>query len=559
MNIDNNLVSSIIKNKDYIKGMGSGLLSFLFFILFFEGLSFFLGLRLSIWVPVAAFFLSLVGSLLSGGWKAALGLVIFIGISIAFSFLSFDTAYDSLTYHETTICYLIEGWNPVFEYAFPESLWSKHYARAQELLGSSIAFATGYLETGKSVSLMFILASLFLAFYFLKNLWRQLSNNHILIVTIILIINPVVLSQITTFYNDLFLYPGLVVLFLSLLDAYKNCRGNSISWFDWIIALMFTAILINTKFTHFFYCGLVWIGFLIMGIINGRKGYSLRIIMVASFALIIGVIWIGWNPYITNLINTGDPFYPLLTGDVDIMSSNTPDIYNDDNRFVNFFKSQLSTETDAWILITHPLNFKNYFATTLDSRTLGFGALFLPLFLLSVYLMIKTKAPKNFVIVYLLSIVSCFIFSQAWWARYAPMIWATLGISVLYSFISHKCVIVRKIIIAGTLINLILVGIRSNTQSIIGRIQWQNFIEYSKNREIKVSLNGNEVMRRHLKEHDINYIDCPPDNLNISNTYTIIGNPKHEMVIFYEVEYDYQKNLSPIRKVIFNYSKIKKD
>lgn len=549
--MNHNLLNST-RNQVLFFGTGLGLLSFLFALLVFDGISILIHVKnyaLIGWISI------LIGGCFSyfwGGWRSLLSFLFCLLIALGISFCSFDTASDSLGYHENTIISLIEGWNPISDPEKPVSLWTRHYARAQELMAANIIALTGIIETGKAVGLLFLFTSAFLVFAYLRKIYTGIDNRKLLIVTLILTLNPVVLSQILTFYNDLYLYPGLLILFFALLSNYLSKTKSRI---DWTIALMVTVLLINTKFTHFFYCGLVWLFFIFVASIYSKKQFIIKSLIVGIIAVFIGVGIVGFNPYLTNTYNYGDPFYPLLTGDVDIMTGNTPPIYYGSNRVENFLKSQVSLQNNSWSLVKNPINKLNYFSTTLDSRTMGFGPFYLLLLIFSLFMMLVSKPGKWIWIIYLGSLLLCFIFPQSWWARYVPMAWAPIGISVLASYLSKRISWLRKATIIFVAINLLLVGVRSNAQSVVGNLQWHNFINISKGREIKVYVDSNIPMLRHLEEYGVDYIEVPMESMDSSRIYTIVGNPENEMMPIFELPPDYVNSLGLLNNKILQYSK----
>ena len=63
-------------------------------------------------------------------------------------------------------------------------------------------------------------------------------------------------------------------------------------------------------------------------------------------ALIFSVCIIGFNPYVTNTINNGNPLYPLAGKDkIDIMTPNTPASFRYDGQFEKLIKSLLAMPT----------------------------------------------------------------------------------------------------------------------------------------------------------------------------------------------------------------------
>lgn len=370
--------------------------------------------------------------------KKTLIVLLFFGIfivSLLLGYFTFDTTFDSISYHKPTIQALASNWNPIYSHRNDLGLWTLHYARGLELQASSIVTSGLGLETSKGINFMFFFATSALAFVALKKSFMMLSLRQIFIVVFVLMSNPVVLSQLFTFYNDAYLYMETISMIALFIIWRKDCENRGI--YD-IMLLSVTIIAVNTKFTHLFFGCLLWGGYWLY--LWCFKDYKLlkRSFLVGGCALLVGIGFIGFNPYITNFINSGDPFYPLLSNTVDIMSGNTPEIFINDNRILAFVKAQLSSETQAWSILTTNITLEDVLKPSADSRTLGFGLLFAPLLICSITLMMMTRPGKELWIAFSLSLVPLCFFEQSWWARYIPFPWIIIAISIISYFKSKK-------------------------------------------------------------------------------------------------------------------------
>lgn len=371
--------------------------------------------------------------------SAALFLGAFL-ISLILGYFSFDTTYDSIYYHKPTIEALVNGWNPIYDDGENLCMWTLHYARGLELQASSIASSYFGLEASKSINFLFLFATFSLSFCAISKSFALLSKKQVLIATLILMLNPVVLSQLFTFYNDFYLYLesiSLVSLFIILYKSEENC---SLYYFMLLTA---TLLAVNTKFTHFFFGCLLWGAFWVYLFYKRKYNLLKKSLILGIIALVLGAVFIGYNPYVTNFLKTGDPFYPLLSNKVDIMTSNTPEILIDDNRFIAFLKAQLSNETIAWALIRGKINVADIITPSADSRTYGFGILFFPIFLCTITLMLITKADKKLWLALILILLPIAFFEQSWWARYVPFPWAITTLAAISYYRSKKLILSR--------------------------------------------------------------------------------------------------------------------
>lgn len=537
-------------------GAGLGIVLFLFLTLLLSGITMLFGGILEAWIPIVALLGGIVTSYYIGRVKGVLLMIISLLVPLMLALLTFDTATDSLGYHEITIDHLLSGWNYIQAPMKPESEWVRHYARAQELMSAALISLIELTEAGKAVNAMYMFGALCLSYSFIRSLWPGLRHIEALISSCVLIFNPVCISQVLTFYNDLFLYPGLVVTALALGSEYRGVGSGKN--YGYIAAFMFTAILINTKFTHFFYVGLIWIGFIALCIVRHHGRMALNLTGFAIGTLLVGVLILGWNPYITNIQLTGDPFYPLLSGNVDIMTGNTPAIYFGHGRAYNFLLSQFSTEGEAWGLFRHPTSVSVIASTTLDARTMGFGALYSVIFIMSVIMMIVSRQGLKGWLLYFLPLLMCFIFEQTWWARYVPMAWAPIGISVIGSYLRNRGRLLRGAMVVIVVVDLLLVGVRSNAQSVVGGMQWRYFLENAKGGPIIVDFKSNPAFRRHLDERDVKYVEISRDSMVGDRVYTIVGNRKIEDMPVYECDIYYSNNDNWLKSYILNYSEVER-
>lgn len=414
-------------------------LLFIFINLFFSAFTLLCGYTIGPWILAASILITIF---LGVYFKKPSSTALFLGaflISLLLGYFSFDTTFDSISYHKPTIEALVGGWNPIYDEGENLGMWTLHYARGLELQASSIASYLG-IEASKSINFLFFFATFSLSFCGLYKSFASLSKKQVLIATFVLMLNPVVLSQLFTFYNDSYLYLECVSLVSLFILLYKSEGNRSVYYF---MLLTVTLMAVNTKFTHFFFGCLLWGGFWVY--LSYKKNYKLlkKSLILGVIALAVGVGFIGFNPYVTNFVKTGDPFYPLLSNQVDIMTTNTPEILKDDNRFIAFVKAQLSNEDIAWSLIRGKASVADIIMPSADSRTFGFGILFFPIFLCSLTLMIMTRADKKLWIALVLILLPIAFFEQSWWARYIPFPWAVATLAVISYYQSKKLILQR--------------------------------------------------------------------------------------------------------------------
>lgn len=466
----------------FSEALGVNLLALLFFILLTSGVSFILHLSIS----AAIFPISLI---LAGGFTymfIARGKVLFYSLlSVIFLFLFsclfcsliYDSTYDSYGYHFNSVVMMVKGWNPFYEVPWDGSIWNRHYAKGLEIMQGAVLAITGNLQSTRCVNFLFVLSAASLTWYTLGEVFPMVSRWWKIAIVIMVVANPVVICQMTTAYNDYMLWIETVLVSCSFLLIWKH--GHMIK--PYLLLLMVFVIGVNSKFTHFFYLGLECLFFAIWCCCAKRYYIVMRGVMTVLLAIVVGVIVIGFNPYIQNTVEQGNPFYPLLGGNVDIMTGNTPAIFKESNRVTNFFKSMFSIGDMPWAYLNGKFNlYECLKCYSVDSRVNGFGLLMLPIVLSGVVLMFCNKASWRWWIVYIFCIIMSFSFEQSWWARYVPFVWALVIIPVLnYAADNNGISNMLKKGLAIGVFSLVLINASLATAvSLMARYSYTSYINY---------------------------------------------------------------------------------
>jgi hypothetical protein len=347
----------------------------------------------------------------------------------------YDLSYDGQAYHQETIIHLVDGWNPVYdkELALPtgQSIWINHYAKAAEIAAAAIYKATGLLEPSKVINLLPLVASGLLslaALLRLKPTMRVAAG----VIALLLALNPIVICQLFSFYVDGLL--GSLLLCLMALGCLFFTRPS------WLLLSVYTLTMImtmNIKFTAIAYAGVLTLGLLVALYMSEQFAELKRLFRLAAVGGIIGVVVVGYHPYITNTLHDGHPFYPLAgTGAIDVVKNFTPRNLERMNRFeqvaTSYFAEPAGNDTAK-----KPTRFQWPFTLTAkelpvfaetDVAVAGFGPLFsgaLVLALIVLLLAFRNRQGTTLAAIGIIVVlaVSSFINPAAWWARYVPQLW----------------------------------------------------------------------------------------------------------------------------------------
>lgn len=434
-------------------------------------------------LPILALCVIFTGMLILWGrhtkriyWRTLWSSFLLAGVIIAFSVwragVIYDTSFDGQGYHQLAAFSIHNGWNPLYNSKFPNSLWVENYPKGAWLLSAAIYTLTGHLESGKAINLIAMIASFCSAIGVLLKIgtlnqmkmtgrpkkWMSILS-HILMILIAACAacNPVTIVQLFTNYND-----GLIGSLLLTLLCVCTYYALTHQLRTLIIAAICVVLLVNIKFTAIAYAGLIC-GWLIVAlmIIHWRK-YSrsswksipaYRAIRVLLCGAVIGILFFGWNPYVFNTIKHGHPFYPLAGKNaINIMTYNSPDNFIGHNRLHNFLLSYSSKTEDAVTPMrsTHtelwPISWDDFRKVNVDTRVAGFGPLSLwimavsaLLWMLTLVLRWKTGVVSTLLIVVLLTTV--FINPEPWWARYVPQLWLASMILIAAGWMSNRRII----------------------------------------------------------------------------------------------------------------------
>lgn len=446
--------------------------------------------------------------------------ILFIAVTAWGNSLVYDTTFDSIGYHYEISIMMANGWNPVSQPPFNGSLWAQHYAKALEMAYAAFLSLTGNLQSVKCVNFIFSTASLAIMWYALVKAFPTISVRWKRILILVAAANPVLISQLYSGYNDYCLWVETILLSsaFALLWANDKCR------YAYAVIFMTLVLGINTKFTHFFYCGLESLFFTVWCFYDRRFTVFKNGLITGFAALIVGIMVVGYNPYVINTLDYPSPFYPLIGNkDIDIMTGNTPTMFIEGNRIVNFFKSLLSVEDSPWALLNGKVTlhgFMNCYAVNM--RVNAFGILMFPILLLGLVLMLKNKPSRRWWALYFFSIALCLSFEQSWWARYIPFLWFAVVMPIIVSLCSENGRSRANKLIRVTIVGLCCLNATISAGAVIGsRWAYTHYINYvfTTQQETQKPIHAvglNYTMRQQFKERGIDFIEH--DNIEeISN------------------------------------------
>jgi len=445
----------------------------------------------------------------------------------------YDISYDGQAYHQEAIIQLSDNWNPVYEEVDSKhSLWLNVYPKASWIFSASIYKLTNNIESGKILDWILIIISFCLSLSTLLY-YKKISIVYAFIISFLLAFNPVSIYQSLTYYVDgqivSLLISLIAVSLLFLVDDNKNIiRG---------IFLIIISLLIGIKFTGLI--GGVIILLCLLWFLYFKQYKSIKDLLIFGIiGFLIGIIVIGFNPYITNTNKYDQPLYQIVGKDKSpILEQNLPpDLYNKSiiqKLFITTFyatydslveKSKLKIPFTVSELEKHSLR-------GTGARLGGFGPLWGGVVILSLLLLLVSflydKKRPIYVTGFIVSLFITFIINPGfWWARYSPQ-WYLFPVMV----IGLGIVLFKRSIFIFILTNIIIIILYLN----IGIIFKENFINTRiLNQNIKAQLNmikdkniivyfGNhESNRLRLEAYNISYKKVLDDSYLICDDIMIL-------------------------------------
>lgn len=436
------------------------LLSFPFIIFLLCTVFLWFGVPISIWqAPLA---LAATVALSQGFQKytksettrSAVALVLFVVVGAGGLLASFfyDFSGDGQAYHQPSIMALTSGWNPFHQYFIADwnrdfahsittALFVDHYAKASWITASAIYKFTHVLESAKIFNFIYLAATFLIAFGFLSRFNRIPARVQI-VASLFIACNPVTVYQLASFYVDGQLASLVTIAIIICLDSLLFRQRH-------LLALLAVSLplLVNVKFTGLVYAVMiVGLTCIILWYQNDRRSCR-SLATMAGLCIMFSVVILGYQPYMTNLINHRNPFYPAIgyQNGQNIISEQAPLDFLQKDRLSKLVLSVLAKSSDSSSLPKLKIPFvvdrtEAYPFLGTDARYGGFGPLFgsVTLFLVlvaPVFMRNANKASTQTTLAALLLILgSALVNPEAWWARLAPQIWLLPTLLILFLY-----------------------------------------------------------------------------------------------------------------------------
>lgn len=460
---------------------------------------------------------------------------------------TYDITVDGNSYHKTAIGLMSDGWNPIYESSndfnsktigklseltkdnkSKIALWIDHYPKASYFIGTVIYSYTGNIESGKCITFLLDISLVLLLLSILED---KIGKTKAIIISILVGLNPIVLSQIFTYYVDglMGILFGIELLLLSNTKIYEKKYD-----INFIYLLCCCGIFVNLKYTGLLYSGLIAAIYYIYYIIKNKQNRIetfKNMTIKFSIIFIIAIGFIGYSSYIKNTLDHHNPLYPIIGKDkVDIITMMYPDNYDNMNSFERFINSIYSktenlSRNNGNTTIKNPLKIYKSEIDSIalpDTRIGGFGPLFgtittVSIIFICILIIKKIKKDKiiineNILLFTLSILLSIILVGESWWARYIPQFYYMIFIIIYIFYNNIKTNKTRNIL---TYIILILLLINSSLFiynrykdiETFNKIKEDiNYLSTNNNNELKLSTYDMFGYYYNLKDKNIKYI-----------------------------------------------------
>ena len=334
--------------KKYAFDLSIFLLVFLFLVFALTNLGFLFNLSVNPFYLFFAFLFSSFYLFKSGDFfKKSLILFGIFVLSLIFSNAFIDTSFDGRCYHFTFENLLKLGYNPIYdnikEFAFKNNnyynlFFVSSYPNALEVIRSNFYLIFNNMESSKTVNFLFAFLSFFYSFYFFLN---KTSKIKAFLLSLTVLLNAVLICQINTKMADFALYCVFVLQILSIISIQKK-RDLKLNYLVFILSSVFAGCMKYTGLYNVLIIILVYFAYKLF------KKEKTKLFLKSVFAILILTLFLGIQPYITNIVKYKNPFYPSIGyNKLDYMTKQNPAEFKDKNYFYKFFRSIFSSTSDS--------------------------------------------------------------------------------------------------------------------------------------------------------------------------------------------------------------------
>ena len=377
-----------------------------------------------------------------------------------------DFSIDGQVYHQPIIFALTNGWNPVLLHhndiinpAWEVNIWIDHYCKGLEFLSASIVSVTGNMESGKAVNILIPISSFLLLLDCLGRYFSsKLGSKLILLLSLVSCTPAILASQVFTYYID---WASYYIILLFLVGGWYIYNNNIKDGVLILIPTLYLAIGIKYNLTFWAFYFLTVIAFYCYYMkIDNKK--LLAIVVSMMFVSAISVSLTNFNPYFSNIIDHGNPTYPISTNSDSnkfLDHGAQPNYMMSWNRVQRILFSMFTTPSNEHSLPHYPWEMCKYEDISNPACVVGgWGVLFPISLLLSIIFFIlcpELQKKKKFIFFSIVIFATTLILPYGSCYRYVPF---TSGIPLIFIIYILFGPSKKQKYIGGGLLTLLLIN-----------------------------------------------------------------------------------------------------
>lgn len=370
-------------------------------------------------------------------WKTNVPILIYIFaiLLIAIPAISLpDFSWDGQAYHLPSIIGLTNGWNP-YGSVPAKPLWTDVYPRGFWVLNTVYGSLFGNIESGKIINVLLLICAALIYDSTPKN--SSVSSSFLKTLCYLSLLISNIISQYMTHYADISIY----IIFVIGISATVLSNRPLTRWSEIVTFAALVILMVNTKIAGLFFGFLMMMLYLL--ILWLQRPPLRRIILsygiLGTSVVLIGILFIGWRPYVTNLQTYGALEGPSAKV---TLTTTAPSNLRDDNRLKNIAYSlfgeyrNIEPGQPAQLKAPFTVDFSEFATDPSDPRGGGFGPIFGSILLLAAALRLSVGIkyqlrPNRLDAAALLIFVACYAMPGSWWARYYPIIFLIPSLFIL--------------------------------------------------------------------------------------------------------------------------------
>ena len=238
----------------------------------------------------------------------------------------YELAYDGNLYHKFATGILAYGYNPVYDRVdkyltmmkvpmeawYADNVWIECYPKASWIFDSCFYVWTNWIESSKVFNLVIMLSCIGIAYDYFR---FKLKKRDALLISLIFAVTPTSIAMIFSYYLDgalgQLLFISIIVL-LSISDGEYNEYKKS----QYIILFFSIVLCGNLKISGLafeaVFCGVFFLWWILA---KKELGFTNKMILnnlgFYIITVIITVLVVGYDTYITNIIHYKSVAYPM--------------------------------------------------------------------------------------------------------------------------------------------------------------------------------------------------------------------------------------------------------